>query len=367
MSSLFKQHGKYHLQFYDSNRQPKQKRVSLGVTRKKDAKKLERRLVSAYAENLYDPWTDDFRNFRRKDRDRLDIRNALSRFLDSKKEQGRKARTIRNYRQSIERLIGCIGNRQLENLTAAMLNEWIRAAEVSESTRHTRYRYAHAFLNWCVQNGSLTENPLKREPTPKRSERLPKTMYAEDLEAICDEIRRDYRTKRKKGLCDDGEVIWRERAFRFAFYTGLRGSELSRLQWKHIDRRRGLIYILEQKNGKEETIPLHGKAAAVLDDLKEGAADSCVFGGPGTHSGTRNIEAFRNNLSRAFRRYKKAAGIERPISLHSLRHGFCTALAEAGKSAATIKELARHASIETSMIYVKMSNEHLKKEMEDVF
>jgi integrase len=105
----------------------------------------------------------------------------------------------------------------------------------------------------------------------------------------------------------------------------------------------------------------------VLDDLRKGAADSYVFGGPGTRSGTRNIEAFRNNLSRAFRRYKKAAGIERPISLHSLRHGFCTALAEANKSAATIRELARHASIETSMIYVKMSNSHLKREMEEVF
>jgi len=92
-----------------------------------------------------------------------------------------------------------------------------------------------------------------------------------------------------------------------------------------------------------------------------------VFGGPGTRTGSRNFTAWRNNLSRAFRRYRKAAGINRPISLHSLRHGFCTAFAEASKSAATIKECARHASIDTSMIYVKMSNEHLKNEMEDVF
>jgi hypothetical protein len=51
----------------------------------------------------------------------------------------------------------------------------------------------------------------------------------------------------------------------------------------------------------------------------------------------------------------------------SLGHGFCTALAEAGKSSAVTKEAARMADIQTSVRYVNVINEASKKEVEDVF
>ena len=53
-------------------------------------------------------------------------------------------------------------------------------------------------------------------------------------------------------------------------------------------------------------------------------------------------------------------------SLHSLRRAFCTALDDAGKSATLINECTRDSSIETSMMYVRMSNGHLKSELGDV-
>lgn len=192
-------------------------------------------------------------------------------------------------------------------------------------------------------------------------------MYREDLRQICETVQRDYEDKRERGLCEPNEIIWRAWAFRIAFFTGLRGGELARLRFKHLDRERGLVFILKQKNNKQQTVPLAKKANCVLDEVLGGPPQMFVFGGPGSRLGERNVTAWRNNLSRAFSEYRKAAGIERPIYLHSLRHGFCTASAEAGKSAATIKECARHASIDTSMIYVKMSHEHLKQEMDGVF
>jgi len=367
MASLFKQRGTYVLQFYDENRSPGRKKIPLRVTRKRDAERLEQRLTTAYAEGRFDPWTDDPRTFRATDERTPDLREAMSLFLDEKEQQGRSPNTIRTYKGNFRRLLECIGDHPLDLLTAELLNQYIRTDDVSSTTQHKRYRHISALLNWCVDADILTKNPLDKQSVPKRKERLPKTMYREDLKAICQEVREDYTDKLNAGLCDEGEVIWRERTFRFAFYTGLRGSEIGRLRWKHLDRERSLIYILEQKNGKQQTIPLHEKAATILEEIPPEGGNSYVFGGPGTRDSSRNVDCFRNNLSRAFRKYRVEAGIERPISLHSLRHGFCTALAEAGKSAATIKELARHASIETSMIYVKMSNEHLKSEMEDVF
>lgn len=49
MPSLFKQHGSYYAQFYDSNRTPAQKRISLQTGKKPAAKRLFGRIVDAYA------------------------------------------------------------------------------------------------------------------------------------------------------------------------------------------------------------------------------------------------------------------------------------------------------------------------------
>ena len=64
---------------------------------------------------------------------------------------------------------------------------------------------------------------------------------------------------------------------------------------------------------------------------------------------------------------RRKTGLPEKLSFHSLRHGFCTALAEAGKSAAVIKEAARHADVQTSMQYVRMANEKLKGEIQEAF
>lgn len=94
-------------------------------------------------------------------------------------------------------------------------------------------------------------------------------------------------------------------------------------------------------------------------------ADGHVFGCG--RCGVRRVDTWRDLISRKSRAYRDAAGIDCPITLHGLRHGFCTMLAKAGKSAVVIKELARHRSIETSMRYVHMAQRHLRSEIDSVF
>lgn len=152
----------------------------------------------------------------------------------------------------------------------------------------------------------------------------------------------------------------------------MRASELGRLRWKHVDFSQRVIYIYKQKNKKEGTIPLHRKAEAVLNEIGEEAPGEYVFSSPrdsshGPDGPHRSIRAFREQVSKAFLQARRDAGIDRPISFHSLRHGFCTMLAKAGKPAYVIKAAARHASIQTSMIYVNLSNDHVRTEVEDAF
>ena len=147
----------------------------------------------------------------------------------------------------------------------------------------------------------------------------------------------------------------------------MRVAELGCLRWQHVNYDQQLIYIHKQKNGKEQTIPLNRKARAILEDVEDGTPADYVFRAPNFEGQEREARYFRERASRAFRKARKKADIERKLSFHSLRHGFCTRLAEAGKPLQVIKKAARHADVETSMIYVHMANEHLKSELDDVF
>lgn len=162
-------------------------------------------------------------------------------------------------------------------------------------------------------------------------------------------------------------MIWLEACFRFAFYTGLRGSELARLRWKHVDLEEDLLFIYEQKSRQEQTLPLVPEAREALSLAPAGRGEDYVFRSPRSSSMDRNARYTCDYLSRRFRKYRREAGIERKVSLHGLRHGCASLLARQGKSAHVIKKYLRHADLGTSLKYIHMTSRDLAREMEDAF
>ncbi len=70
----------------------------------------------------------------------------------------------------------------------------------------------------------------------------------------------------------------------------------------------------------------------------------------------RRHHLHENGLQKAVKQAANAAGIEKRVSCHSLRHSFATHLLERGQDIRTVQELLGHADVSTTMIYTHVLN-----------
>lgn len=137
--------------------------------------------------------------------------------------------------------------------------------------------------------------------------------------------------------------------------TGLRRDELFSLRAEDVDLRLNLLTVLDGKGGKTRSVPLDPESEAyrILEQLARRRRGAYLLTTP--RSKGKKTRGVDDSLSTA----AAAANLE-GVTLHTLRHTFCTRLAAAGVDVRTIQELAGHADIQTTMRYVHLveSNKH---------
>ncbi|HYE58462.1 MAG TPA: tyrosine-type recombinase/integrase, partial [Rhodothermales bacterium] len=285
MATLVKQKGHFYLQFYDRARTPERKRVALKTSQKRTADALRRKLEHDHALGRFDPWRDDPFTYDRAPSDArapVTLRGAIVAFIEDRRAHGREPTTLRTYTTILttfadeveKRRPGSDGDERgvLGSITASDVQAFVWSESVAPATRYTRYRHVKAFLARAVKLG-LCEGPgpaSEIEPPPNVW-RLPRLTREEDLEAVCTALENEYRDKRARGKCRNGTIVWMVPLLRFAYFSGLRASELARLRWYHVDLRRRTLTLLKQKNKQEEVLPLGERALGVLSEMKKGA------------------------------------------------------------------------------------------------
>jgi len=141
---------------------------------------------------------------------------------------------------------------------------------------------------------------------------------------------------------------------RMALYTGMRRSELFRLQWHDIDFQRDFITIRDPKGGTNQKIPLNPPARDVLQNQEK--TDS-----PYVFPGKNGNQIVDNKVS--INRIKEKAGLPKDFRpLHGLRHVYASMLASSGQvDMYTLQKLLTHKSPQMTQRYAHLRDETLKR------
>jgi integrase/recombinase XerD len=89
--------------------------------------------------------------------------------------------------------------------------------------------------------------------------------------------------------------------------------------------------------------------------LATGASRGAVF------LNARGGRLSRQSCARLLGRYVRLAGIDRRVTLHTLRHSFATHLLEGGADVRVVQELLGHASVATTQVYTLVTAQHLRE------
>ena len=150
----------------------------------------------------------------------------------------------------------------------------------------------------------------------------------------------------------------RERAaMEIAYAAGLRLGEVLHLKLTDIDSPRMILRVDQGKGKKDRNVML---SPALLQTLRaywrQARPREWLFPG---HGGKRPLNA--TVIQRAFTQAKRQAGIGKPVSFHSLRHGFATQLLESGVNVRTIQALLGHRSLGTTERYTHVAGDYLRQ------
>ncbi|MFH0739148.1 MAG: site-specific integrase, partial [Candidatus Omnitrophota bacterium] len=137
-----------------------------------------------------------------------------------------------------------------------------------------------------------------------------------------------------------------------ALHTGMRKSEILNLKWHDIDFKRDIIHLYQTKNGEKREAPMNAIVKSTLIKVKKNPDSPYVF--PNEFGKTFS------NLRKSFFTALKKSGIT-DFRFHDLRHTFASQLVMAGVDLNTARELLGHKSLEMTLRYSHLSQDHKKR------
>jgi len=250
--------------------------------------------------------------------------------------RGRSENTFINYKSALNSFWKYFDtNTNIENLTEEDIIPYIKECFINSNKSKYTYNVAIAsirlFYLVCFKK-SLNKIFL---PTSKISKRLPTILPKDDFIKI---FNSENNLKHKCWLL-------------LAFCSGLRVSEIAKLKIEDLNSKEHKILIKDSKRNKDRYTILPDISIKVLGLYckKNNIKSGYLF--PGNNNNFMNEKTIINYFSVIKDEYK----LNNDITFHSLRHSFATYYLSNGGSLLTLQSMLGHTNLNTTTIYLHLS------------
>lgn len=273
-------------------------------------------------------------------------------------ERGRSPNTVTAYRRDLLGYCSWLTAKRKSpgTVTAAEIGAFVQsrrkdAAPSSVARQMAAIRNLHRFM---VAEGMRKDDPTADVDGVRVPAGIPKPLSEEDVGRLIDAV------------IGEDAIALRDRALLELLYaTGARISEVCGLSLGDLDLESGMVR-LYGKGSKERLVPVGSCARRAVDRWLEAGRDDLV---PVRWSRRGDAEAVfldrrGQRLSRQAAwavvvRHGERAGLKGHLSPHVLRHSCATHMLDHGADLRIVQEMLGHASISTTQVYTRVSQEKL--------
>ncbi len=291
-------------------------------------------------------------------RKRNELIDAFSAYI--RLERGRSQRTAEAYAGDLDDYARFLDkDRDEAKLAKASLNDARRYVmtlmgqrKYSAAAVRRRIASLRGFYRFLKRSGRRADDPLVDFEAPKAPKTLPKVLTVREVQKLLG----------ARVHPDDEFLYARDHAmFELLYASGIRIAELVGLDTADVDRERRTLRVTGKGNKQRMTLMNKTTVRAInrwLAVRPASQSDALFVNKSGGRITTRTVQY-------AFSDFKRAAGIERFASPHTLRHSFATHLLENGADLMVIKELLGHENLSTTQIYTNVSLEHIRSSYDE--
>jgi integrase/recombinase XerD len=260
-------------------------------------------------------------------------------FIKTMKLKDYSIRTLKTYTSMLRLYMNFYETRAIDDLTDEDIREYllylVNTKKISQSYQNQAINAIKFYYEQVLGRPTHTYY-LQR---PKREIKLPSVMSEEEVLRLLKQV----------------DNLKHKTALSLIYSAGLRVGELINLKICDIDSSRAQIRINQAKGKKDRVTLLSSNILKLLREyFKEYRPKEWLF--EGQDSGQYSA----GSIQAVFRKAKKAAGIQKKATVHTLRHSFATHLLERGTDLRYIQELLGHQSSHTTEIYTHVTEKGFK-------
>ncbi len=214
------------------------------------------------------------------------------------------------------------------------------ANNISKATASTYFNKVRAVVNAAYEKGIISYNPLAQVKSIK-------VEATERTYLTIEEVRQMVKTECRYDV--------QKRAFLFSCLTGLRWSDINKLDWAEVSQLNEVYRITfnQQKTGTLQYLDIPQQAYILLGEPEK---QGRVFLGL-KYSAWMNVELLR---------WAMAAGISKHVTFHTGRHTFAVSLLCNGVDIYTVSRLLGHSDVKTTQVYADIIDSVRKDAMHKI-